>query len=351
MCGYDDMGPLGLSGLLVEQYNLIAPLPPPPDPLLSPLSLLLSRLRSLSDSADSGDSAGSIVRSLLRLRSGRDEAVARVAASVAAEIRAWIDRETVDRLVAALRSGSEEREPLLRALEARAARGFDARLQDALLRAGAFAAVEAALADPRAAPPRVRDRCAAAALALVRFNRDVFVGPVLMGPAVGALVSAASPAALRALSGLVAAIRSPLIDELHARGALPRLVALLAAPDLEVRSLALELALVLGHYGRKEAVDAMIAEGLIKRLVCLQRSDHGGALIEMDGPDPSASARTPFASTVARFAVEVEVGEGMREREKRSTKQEIVRRVKEAVISPAEEVTVLAEVLWGSTPW
>ena len=29
------------------------------------------------------------------------------------------------------------------------------------------------------------DACAAVGLALVRFNKDVFVGPVLMGPAVG----------------------------------------------------------------------------------------------------------------------------------------------------------------------
>jgi hypothetical protein len=46
------------------------------------------------------------------------------------------------------------------------------------LRHGVFAAMEAKLGDPG-----VGDGCAAAVLALVRFNKDVFVGPVLMGRA------------------------------------------------------------------------------------------------------------------------------------------------------------------------
>lgn len=208
-----------------------------------------------------------------------------------------------------------------------------------MLRHGVFGAVEARLGNPG----EVGDGCAAAVLALVRFNRDVFVGPVLMGPAVGALVSAASsspasPAALRALNGLVAAIRTPLVDELHARGELPRLVALLCVANPRARAPALELCLRVAYYGRREVLDALLAEGLVKRLLCLQRT----ATDTDDNPLAS--------SAVARFAVQVEAGQGLRPREKRAAKLEILRRVREAAVSPAEEAAVLTSVLWGATP-
>ncbi|TVU27851.1 hypothetical protein EJB05_19352, partial [Eragrostis curvula] len=357
------------------------------DPNLSALRRLLHRLRALWCSVDlCGTAEAGGVLGSLRARCRRcaeRRGIAHVAGAVAVEIQAWIDRETVARLVAALRrsdnGGAVAARALLAELETRllSVGRFDPRLQRALLQHGAFAAVEAKLGDPA-----VGDGCAAAVLALVRFNKDVFVGPVLMGPAVGALVAAAaaSPAPLRALNGLVAAIRSPLVDELHARGELPRLVALLCAPDHRVRALALEFALRLGYYGRKEVVDALLAEGLVKRLLCLQRSDLGGSLADTDvsynspqekpdgirsvlfaclpwwhwrlDDDDGASALAsdrPFVSAVARFAVQVEIGEGLSPREKRETKLDILRRVREAAVSPAEEATVLTEVLWGAT--
>ncbi|WOL20304.1 hypothetical protein Cni_G29108 [Canna indica] len=364
------------------------------DPQLSTLSGLLSRFKSLvsslksSSSPDGGSGTSGILGSILRRRSGSCDEIARVAGSIGAEIQSWIDRVSADRLVSALRSSSaadardeEERAALLRALELRVSQGFDRALQEVLLRYGAFGAVEAALADT-SAPKLVRERAAATVLALVRFNKAVFVGPVLMGPTVDALVSmsSASAAALRVLSGLIRAIRSPLVDELHARGAIPRLVALLgggegSGVDIEVRVLALDCALEIGYFGRKEAIDAMLAEGLVKRLAALQRSDLGGALIEMDCGDGGGvpagwlcrgrgrgrrrgweeeqrflDAR-PFASCVARWAVQVEVGEGLRQRERRELKRELVARVREAAASEAEAATILAEVLWGSTIW
>jgi len=368
------------------------------DPDIVSLRRLLYRLRALSCSLDlcSEGAAGSGSLSL-RARCRRcatQRAVARVAGAVAGEIQAWVDREAIARLVAALRDGrADAARALLAELEARLVflgGRFDPRLQRELLRHGVFPAVEAGLADPA-----VGDGCAAAVLALVRFNKDVFVGPVLMGPAVGALVESASasgsgsPAApLRALNGLVDALRSPLVDELHARGELPRLVALLCAPDTRARVPALGFALRVGYYGRKEVVDALLAEGLVKRLLCLQRSDLGGLLADTDTdedddgcpkaakPDDAKAGGSfllaclptvwrrregdgdadmdteegPFVSAVARFAVQVEVGVGLSPREKREMKLEILRRVREAAVSPAEEATVLAEVLWGATP-
>ncbi|KAL5211921.1 hypothetical protein ABZP36_022768 [Zizania latifolia] len=354
------------------------------DPNLGSLGRLLTRIRALWWSEEFARE-GVGVLGYFRVRCRRCKArrgIARAAAGVAGEIQAWIDRENVARLVAALRSDGAvdaTARTLLAEFEARllSVDRFDWRLQRALLQYGVFAAVEAKLGDPA-----VGDGCAAAVLALVRFNKDVFVGPVLMGRAIGALVSSASdsPAPLRALNGLVAAIRSPLVDELHARGELPRLVALLCSADPHIRALALEFALRIGYYGRMEIVDALLAEGLVKRLLCLQRSDLGGPFTDMcdsyysrqekpegivkgviffagilgwrredDGAEALSSPQ-PFVSAVSRFAVQVEVGEGLSQREKRAAKLEILRRVREAAVSPAEEATVLAEVLWGATP-
>jgi hypothetical protein len=341
------------------------------DPDLRALRRLLARIRALSWRAEpsSSHADGTGVVGEVRARCRRCKArrgIARAAGEAASEIQAWADRELAARLVAALRRGkhSDARaRALLAELESRlAAEGrFDARLQDAVLRHGVFAAVEARLTDPA-----VGDGCAAAVLALVRFNRDVFVGPVLMGPAVGALVSAAasssssSTAPLRALNGLVDAIRTPLVDELHGRGELPRLVSLLCGAAPRVRALALELVLRVAYYGRWEVLDALLAEGLVKRLLCLQRSDGclgagvGGSATDTDGEGPDTAAlsasRRPFVSAVARFAVQVEVGQGLGPRERRLAKLDILRRVREAAVSPAEEATVLAEVLWGATP-
>nr|BAC65045.1 hypothetical protein [Oryza sativa Japonica Group] len=130
------------------------------------------------------------------------------------------------------------------------------------LRHGVFAVVEAKLGDPG-----FGDGCAAAVLVLVRFNKDVFVGPVLMGRAVGALVG-------------------PLVDELHARGELPRLVSLLCSADPRIRTLALEFALRVGYYGRKEIVDALLAEGLVKRLLALEGVVAAVATAAPPRPDP-----------------------------------------------------------------
>lgn len=92
-------------------------------------------------------------------------------------------------------------------------------------------------------------------------------------------------------------------------------------------------------------------EGLVEKLVELQRSEKGGDLIEIGREKVSGVLeRKPFASCVARFAVQLEVGEGLRQREKRAFKPEILIRVRDASVSEAEAATIAAEVLWGSSP-
>lgn len=225
---------------------------------------------------------------------------------------------------------------------------------------------------------------------LVLFNKDVFVGQVLAGQTIKALVGMGSICGLDVLKSLIKAIKSPLVDELDSFGGILKIVEILVdhnhSSELGLRVMAIDCIMEIGYYGRKEAIEAMLDEaGLIKKLVDLQRSEWGGVLIEMEKGEDNDSSSTdeeedrlvndvvgtvekragsnrskkkkkmflekhPFASCVARFAVQLEVGEGLRQREKRAFKQEILKRVKEASVSDAEAATIIAEVLWGSSP-
>lgn len=376
------------------------------DPALSRLCSLLSRLKEVcfssgeSTSSDVGGGllvavgagVGGLLSALLqtkkqrwqrrRRRSSRRSKsgeISRVAESIESEIQSWIDRESLSRLVSSLRSvgaspsslSSKDEEDaltkLLEAFEDRLARGFDRKFQDLVLRSGAFPAVAAVLA-VTAAPLRIREHCAAAVSAMVRFNRDVFVGHVLMGGggAAGDLSSSSvhrslatmgTPQSMRVLLFLVTAIKTAIVDEIHADGQIPCLVGFLSSPALDMAEAALELLLKVSYYARKEAVDAMIAANVVKRLVVLQLSPYGGALIEMDDEGSTTAAaggapplrRRPFASCVARLAIQMEVGEGMRHREKTAAKGEILDRVRQAAASEADAATIIAEVLWGAS--
>ncbi|XP_016648951.1 PREDICTED: uncharacterized protein LOC107880918 [Prunus mume] len=61
----------------------------------------------------------------------------------------------------------------------------------------------------------VRDQAAFAVLGLVKFNKNVFVGLVLMGPIVRALIQMGSSCSIQVLTGLVKIIRTPLVDDVN----------------------------------------------------------------------------------------------------------------------------------------
>ncbi|XXG59189.1 hypothetical protein AAC387_Pa04g1313 [Persea americana] len=339
------------------------------DPNLSALSRHLTHLKSLLHSQPHHPSIPSLL-SFLRRRASHHQ-ISRVAASIESEIQSWIDRETVNRLVLSLSSSAssaddDNKNQLLAAFEIRISQGFDRDLQDLVLKSKTFESVESALCNP-AESKRVREQAARVIAALVRFNKDVFVGQVLMGPTVRALVAMATADSIVVLCGLVRSIKSALVDDIE----IPKIINLLNVEDTEIRIAAIDLIMEIGYFGRKEAIEAMLEEGLVKKLVELQRSDGGGSLIEIGGDgfneeEEGVSVermekaekskerrwleRHPFASCVARFAIQMEVGEGLRQRERRAFKQEVLNRVREAVISDAEAATILAEVLWGSSP-
>jgi len=244
-----------------------------------------------------------------------------------------------------------------------------------VLKARVFSELEAILCNPDHSK-KLREEVAFTIEALIRFNKNVFVGQVLMGPTIQALVSMASTSSLKVLCSLIRSIKSPLVDEIESNHEIPNIISFLSSEDLAIQVVGFDCVLEIGYFGRKEAIEAMIREQIVEKLVELQRSELGGDLIDVgnyeetetvteteEGERQQGSGKTkrkesrekylethPFASCVARFAVQLEVGEGLRQREKRAFKQEILRRVREASVSDAEAASIQAEVLWGSSP-
>ncbi|KAG8367461.1 hypothetical protein BUALT_Bualt16G0074500 [Buddleja alternifolia] len=309
------------------------------NPDQSSLSQHLSRLSELVQERRNSKPPSYGVVSFVTRRV-RSHEVSRLASEIESELNALIDRETVSNLtnsVSKLRRSSElsDEDQLLDemfVLQNRLSRGFDIDFQHLLLKSKVFAELEWVLCNPLFSN-RVREKAAVSIKELVLFNKDVFVGSVLVGGIVKALVSMGCSCSLEILSTLIKAIKSPLVDEMESCGGISKIVGYLSCDDMETRVRAMNCIMEIGYYGRKEAVEAMINGGLIKKLVELQRLEMG------------------FGKCVARFGVQLEVGEGLRQREKRAFKQQILHKVREACVCDAESATIVAEVLWGSSPY
>ncbi|KAG8652014.1 uncharacterized protein LOC110616529 [Manihot esculenta] len=340
------------------------------DPHLSTLSQHLTSLRTLVDTLQK--SRGYSLKNFLTRRVST-HSISRVAGSIESEIQAWIDRESIDNLTTLLKEtvqNEDELVGLLTQFEKRLSQGFNRELQDLVLKSKILLLLEKIICDPNCSK-RIREQCSFVVAALFQFNKDVFVGQVLMGPLIHALVSMASWKSMKVLCTLIKLIKSPLVDEIESNGQIPKIINFLDYKDLQLLVQTMDCILEIGYSGRKEAIEAMLREGLIKKLVDLQRSELGGDLIDMGRFDEKETNKEdsnqrkkekresrekrfleshPFASCVAKFAVQLEVGEGLRQREKRAFKQEILKRVREASVSDAEAATIVAEVLWGSSP-
>ncbi|KAF5788205.1 putative armadillo-like helical protein [Helianthus annuus] len=335
------------------------------DPHLTPLSTHLTALKTLINSPVQRHNG---LKSFITRRVNSHE-ISKLAGSIESEIDRWIGRELVETLTQTLRRGYELKEEvlidLIEQFEERIARGFDRDLQDSILRSKVFNELESILCDSISNgkysnhSKNVREAAAFAITELIRFNKDVFVGQVLIGETeiIHALIELSSVRSLQALGMLIRLIKSPIVDEIESNGEIVNIIDLLTCDEMSVGAMAMECVMEIGYFGRKEAVEAMLKADLVKKLVELQRNEMRGVVTDVKGPCPVRTSennnnieRRPFSSCVARFAVQLEVGEGLRQREKRALKQEVLKRVRDACVCEAEAATIIAEVLWGASP-
>ncbi|KAK5830232.1 uncharacterized protein LOC108472597 [Gossypium arboreum] len=332
------------------------------DPHLSKLSQLLCNLKTLLEKLQKYQ--GYTLPSILR-RQIINYKIYQVAYSIDTEIQAYFDRQSVQNLVETLEGSDDEDEKVkvLAEFEKRLSQGFDSYFQDLILKAKVFSILELLLCDSSCSI-RIQDQVALVIASLIRFNKDVFVGLVLMGPTVRALISTPSCCSIRVLSLLIKFIRIPLVDELEAHKEIPRIISLLSSENVSIQVGALDCILGIAYYGRREAIEAMLEAGLVEKLVKLQRlekqsnddengtNNGGGSKSDpiMECDEEGYVGNCPFEGCVARFAVQLEAGEMLSKKEKTEFKLEILRRVREASISEAETATIVAEVLWGSSP-
>lgn len=311
------------------------------DPRLFNLAQLLDDLKTLLEKLEKLQRYG--LRSLLP-RQITNYNVSRVGYAIDAEIQAYIDKKNVESFVKTMNESEEddEKAEALVGLETRLSRGFSKEYQELILRAKVFSIVEFIVCESLFSN-RIKDQAALVALALVQFNKDVFVGLVLMGPIIRALISMGSFRSIQVLTSLVRIIRTPLVDDIKEE--IPRIIGLLSAEDLKIKMATMNCVFEVGILAREEVIEAMLEEDLVKKLMDLQR-------LEMMGPskEEEGVGKFPFLGCVAGFAVQVEVGEGLEKSEKRAVKLEILKRVREACVSEAEAATVVSEVLWGSSP-
>ncbi|KAM7511578.1 hypothetical protein LguiB_010453 [Lonicera macranthoides] len=302
------------------------------DPQLSTLSAHLTTLKTLIQSLHK-----SLALRKLFLRHD----ISKVCAKIESEIQSWIDREIIETLTRSIQvqknCGDEYLIDIIDRFKDRISLGFDRELQHLVLKSKVFEELGSMLCDSRFSKG-VRERSAFAIAELIQFNKDVFVGKVLMSRTIRALIALSSLSSLKVLSLLIKLIKSPLVDEIECNGQIPKILSLLSYKDGAICLSAMDCVLEIGYFGRKEVIEVMINEGLIEKLVDLERKESVKVL------------REPLMSCVGRFAVQVEVGEGLRQREKREVKQEILKRVRVASVSDAEFAFIAAEVLWGSSP-
>ncbi|CAN0872267.1 hypothetical protein LINGRAHAP2_LOCUS10073, partial [Linum grandiflorum] len=198
------------------------------------------------------------INSLLRHRIAAYR-IHKLSFKIAAEIRLYFGRQEFQRLAMTLQGRTddedeEEEEDQVRVmeeLEKRLSAGFDREFQELVLKGRVFSIMESILCNSNRST-RVREQAARAVVGLVKFNKDVFVGLVLMGSVIRGLVSMPTRCSVEVMCVLVSLIRTPLIDEMELDGQLPRIVAILGSDDdPTVKAAAVECVCEIAYHGRK----------------------------------------------------------------------------------------------------
>lgn len=330
------------------------------DPILSSLPGLLANLKTQFNKLLISQGYG--LRSFYHSQISNYE-VSKIAKSIELQVQSWIDQESIKKLKQFLLDLNEE-EKLNNALvrfQHRLSCGFDSNLQEMILKSKVFPILESTVCDSKCSR-RVREQSARAIVALVEFNKDVFVGQVLMGSTIEALVSMTSQKSVQILASLIKLIKIPLVYEMEENDYIPKITSLLSSKSLSDQLAAMECILELAYFARRDAIEAMLEEGLINKLLDLQKleiigdSENRGISFGINSEMKNRCEYTilvencPFKSCVIRFVRKLEMGECLGKEEKRELKLQILKRIREASSSELEATSIIADVLWCSSP-
>ncbi|AES86726.1 hypothetical protein MTR_4g014150 [Medicago truncatula] len=198
-------------------------------PTNSNISHHLTHLKSLVNSLQSSKPS---LKSFIT-RPISSHSITKTSAAIESELQSWIDSETVTTLSCLVSDNNNENE--------------DELLQP---RVTTTRSQSQTILFARVASHRIREHAGFAISALIRFNKDVFVGEVLMNPTVEALIDIGS-----------------VLDEIESNGEITKVIALLNSYNMKLSLLAMECVLEIGYFGRKEAVEGMLKHKLgIKKL-------------------------------------------------------------------------------------
>ncbi|KAF3447089.1 hypothetical protein FNV43_RR12269 [Rhamnella rubrinervis] len=266
-----------------------------------------------------------------------------------AKLQSHIDRESAVDLVQILTKSKDENEKVeaLARFDNRLAQGFDWDYQELILRGKIFTIIESILCGSTCSD-RLNDQAARAVISLVKFNRVVFLGMVLMGSIIQSLISTASSINVRVLYSLIRCAKTHLIEELQYNREISRIINLLNSEDPSVAEAALLCLFEIAFYGSKEVIEAMVGEELVQKLMELQRRKQrtGFCKSRVENQEEVMTEEFAFEDCVWRFAVQIQVGEGLQKKEKHAFKLTILEIVRRA--SVFEDCQI--DILWGSSP-
>jgi hypothetical protein len=154
--------------------------------------------------------------------------------------------------------------------------------------------------------------------------------------------------------GLLSAGEECMADGIHSQNGVPRLVELLDHESAALQHAAMECVLELAYHGTMEVVEQMLELEVIKKLESLQRANahvvhardpHMEMLLARIDRGP-AEDHYPFTDAVMKFTLHFALGTGLRQRERRALKQEVIKQIKDIVDDDVQSANLTTDILW-----
>ena len=279
---------------------------------------------------------------------------------ILSRIQSWLDEQCVQDLSTIVGPTIDDDEAQVKAMssfEAIVHRGYNASIQETILLCG-LAGKLATLLKPNIASWDVQKQTAFTIIALLPFNKDVFVSLLLMAKVVKNIFALMDTQPDENVLLLLCVLRSMLmvghaivVEEISRQNGVPKIVSLLNRNQEALQHVAFDCILELVYNGRMEVLQKVFESEIVKNLVMLHDSykeswnKKCASLGVRTNGDGHAHAY-PFANALIEFAQCFVNGLGLRKQEKRALKEVFLRQVKEIVQDKVEVANITIEIWW-----